>query len=270
MIGRQTGAIHLGQPVNWASPLNRGLVSWWLAIPQGAYFGGARFLDLCGRNHGTLTNAPTWGGAKGRPGGWGSLSFVKASIQYATHTRPFSAVDAFSVSMWLCPTATPGDFDGLWGLWDSDNNQFARWNGGGIQWFASNSANTATANITTSAITVNAWQHLVFVADGSDLRCYVNGVAGATAALTGPYIPGTGGTTWEIGKARSLPTDITVDDFAYHNRALSAADAVALWNESSRFRPTTLNRIRMPLVNSAGAAPANTKRRDLMLLGVGC
>ena len=70
------------QPVNPDAPLNRGLVSWWLA-GKGPYWGGPKFLDLCGKNHGTLTNGPTWRGALGRPGGHGSLLF-DGSDDYVT------------------------------------------------------------------------------------------------------------------------------------------------------------------------------------------
>jgi hypothetical protein len=77
MISRPSN-IDWSQPVNWDSPLNRGLVSWWLA-GENPYWGGARFLDLCQRNPGTLTGGPTWQGGKGRPGSCGAIDLDGAN-----------------------------------------------------------------------------------------------------------------------------------------------------------------------------------------------
>lgn len=52
----KTGAINWGSPVV-PGGLNTGLVSWWLARPG---ISGNTWYDLCGKNHGTLTNGPTW------------------------------------------------------------------------------------------------------------------------------------------------------------------------------------------------------------------
>lgn len=53
--------INLAHPPNETHPLNRGLVGWWVALPNRT---GKRWLDLSAQgNHGTLTNGPTWRGA---------------------------------------------------------------------------------------------------------------------------------------------------------------------------------------------------------------
>jgi len=49
------------RPINWSNPINRnhglnkGLLAWWLVVPQ--WNGGTVWRDLAGgRNNGTLTN----------------------------------------------------------------------------------------------------------------------------------------------------------------------------------------------------------------------
>jgi hypothetical protein len=68
--------LNYGNPVNPNAPLNRGLVGWWLNLPSRGK--GNTFFDLCGKYHGTLTNGPTWSGAR-RSGGFGSIECLDAS-----------------------------------------------------------------------------------------------------------------------------------------------------------------------------------------------
>ena len=66
-----TRSVDWRQPINWADPLNDGLVSWWIAVPN--YTAGtATWRDLCQRNDGTLTNfanVDTAWQTQGQPGG---------------------------------------------------------------------------------------------------------------------------------------------------------------------------------------------------------
>lgn len=74
MLDRVAGPL----TINRAHPLNRGRRAWWLALP-GRNYGGARWLDLVGTNHGVLTNMASgatsgWSGTA-RPGGRAQLRF---------------------------------------------------------------------------------------------------------------------------------------------------------------------------------------------------
>lgn len=71
--------VDMVNPVNRLHPLNRGLVSWWLALP--GTMGGSRFMDIMSPgpngNHGVLTNmnpVSDWIGSS-RLNGWGALDF---------------------------------------------------------------------------------------------------------------------------------------------------------------------------------------------------
>lgn len=81
---RGTGYVNMQRPVNWDSPLNRGLVSWWVVLPD-TNRGAVTWRDIAGTNHGTLTGmdpATDWVGST-RPGGLGSLDF-DGSNDYVT------------------------------------------------------------------------------------------------------------------------------------------------------------------------------------------
>lgn len=88
--------------VNKAAPLNRGLASWWMVLPNRLGGGGNTFRDWNGHNHGTL-NGPTWGG-RSHPG----LRFdaVNDYVSY-TNTIPFGSGD-FSVVANIVRLGTAG------------------------------------------------------------------------------------------------------------------------------------------------------------------
>src|SRR5690606_30479453 len=79
-----------------------GLISWWMVLPH--WRGGLTWRDLCGRNHGTLTNMdpPTdWVGPRGRPGGWGALDFDGSNDHVlVAHSNSFN-VSSLSVAAWV-------------------------------------------------------------------------------------------------------------------------------------------------------------------------
>lgn len=97
-----------GDPVAWDHPLNRGLVSWWLPLPgRGA---GFTLHDIAGKNHGTLTNGPTWAAGLGAGG---SVRYVGSSSQYTSVPPQFNgASGGFSVfgRTYLADTSTGGAF----------------------------------------------------------------------------------------------------------------------------------------------------------------
>jgi len=77
ILAPDTRSIDWRQPVNWSDPLNDGLVSWWLAIPNHTS-GTSTWRDLCGKNDGTLTNFANVDQAwqtQGQAGGFGALEF---------------------------------------------------------------------------------------------------------------------------------------------------------------------------------------------------
>ena len=253
-----------------------------MAIPQGAYFGGARLLDLAGKNHGTLTNGPTWGGAVGRPGGRGAVVFDGSNDHVLVGNIAAFSIAELTCSAWVRTTSTVAR-NGIVCKWDSgsgnDRQYLFEINAGGtLRAFVSTDGTFQAGNTVSgaTALAANTWYHVAFTTKASgSMIVYLNGVqdginASAPASIfsgTAPF--GIGFADYNVGTV-GQPFLGNLDDVRFDSVQKSATDIMALYNDSRQGYPTTLNRIRLPMVNSAGAAPANTKRRDLMLLGVGC
>jgi hypothetical protein len=270
-----TPTLNYGQLVNRQSPLNRGLVSWWLNLPQRGK--GNTWFDIAGRNHGTLSATPVWGGAVGRHAGHGRLNFVGGSAQGVNcgTSSEFTINNAITITLWFRPQVTTrGDIVTKWhngGSADDAFNLLYGLTSGKPQFFVSNGAGTtANSGVGSRAMVANTWYHLAGVCDGTNVRIFMDGAQEATAAMS-LTMPTLGTRTIWIGRNNHTDGYVSgdVDDVRIFNVAKVASEVDAIYRESLRGYLTTLNRIRMPLVNSAGAA-ANTKRRDLMLLGVGC
>lgn len=231
----RSGAINLGNPVS-SSPLNRGLVGWWLALPQ--RMGGLRFLDLCQPgNHGTLTNGPTWSSAAGRPGGFGSLSFDGIN-DYVT-IPAISLTNTHTVSAWVRLDAA--------GSYPMILTSAA---GPDLRFFVANRYPMYGANtVYAVAATLGEWNHYLATSNGTNTALYLNGTSVATSVVDGTTRSG----TINIGR-RSDGFYLTggIDDVRLWDRTLSADEARAAYNDSRTGYPQTLNRLPMRVYGTAG------------------
>jgi hypothetical protein len=239
------GEIDYGQPVARGHPLNRGLVSWWLAVPW--YMSGPRFIDLAGRSHGTLTNGTTWQGARGRPGGWGALTFDGTNDHVAVPDRAETGL--FTVSAWARSTSTSGTrgvftrseavaFTQNWMLFQRDAT--------GLFWSFQTSDGSSNEARSTIATTDGVWRQLVGVYSGSGaLTLYVDGKLAASNSGSSPGMNGFSVTS--IGSYASGSSDFwqgDIDDVKlWSGRALSSDDVAQLYRLSVRGYPGVLNRI---------------------------
>jgi hypothetical protein len=237
--------LNVTNPVNKKYSLNRGRISWWLNLPNRKNGGGLVFRDLMGRNHGTLTNGPTWRSATGRPGGFGALSF-DGTDDYLTAGIPPTTMN--TVAFWYF---VPASFSGLptplvqgddafndvvwdWGCYHDGANLTFHFQG------------TAPGGVFSIPLTGlgGTWAHICVVRKGDDTfaRGYLNGSLSNSDGL--------GTHTLTNAKAmRTLTVATTyavskIDDIAGWNRPFSAAEVLALYNESRLGYPRTLNWIR--------------------------
>ncbi len=246
--------LNAGSPVNWANPLNKGLVSWYLVSPLGhpGFRGGNRLLDLCGRNNGTLVNGPTWQGSTGRPGGWGSLSFNGSSSQYVDvpGVSINTGRDGYTFLCWFRVTNNST----LQGLGHSANTI----NGNGYQFFLNASGQlvakkfgggAAGEAISSTVIATNVWYFgaAVFVSI-NDRSVYLNGtLTGTNADIIGDQ----GTYPVQLGRA-ATGNYLTgaIDGFVLLDRALSAAEVWNLYDLSQRSYQGLLNTYRQKIVYS--------------------
>lgn len=104
--------VNPNSPINWRCLWNRGLVSWWMNLPQGVWGGGRKWRDLnrASLNDGTLTNmafpstsTSSWGPTT-RPGGFGEVRF-DGSDDYVTAGSSWAIQTSFTASVWFkCPS----------------------------------------------------------------------------------------------------------------------------------------------------------------------
>ncbi len=236
------------RPVNFAHPLNRGLVSWWL-VGRNPYWGGLTWRDLCNRNHGTLTNGPVWKGAT-RPGGWGAIGLGGSAKYVATSGSAFEfATSSFTVSFWV--NATSGIF--ILGTYSGFGWGMALGSSGQCSWlFYGAGANLDPyPNYPGGATTPDirgAWRHVAAVytrasgGTGLSVAAYVDGAFISSDTRANTSIAGSG--PLQIGDYSTQTQSLvgSLDDARIYNRALSAAEVRNLYDESRRGYPESLNR----------------------------
>lgn len=257
-----TPVLNYGQLVNRASPLNRGLVAWWLALPQGGK--GNTFFDICGKNHGTLTNGPTWGGSLGRPGGHGALDF-DGSNDYVNLGTGLDQNGELTASAWFNSRVAAGSDQrhiiSNSASGGSDNDyiiEFSRTAGKLSCVWGGNLILTAT-----TAVATNEWHHAVLVRSGASsnwtVTIYLDGKSdGSTTSAVNPNGSSAQTAIGAIGAGNARFWNGRLDDVRLWAKALSAADVAALYNDSRYGYPTTLNRIRLPVYGEAGGAAPTT------------
>jgi hypothetical protein len=251
------GEVYTGEAVNWDASLNRGLVSWWLALPDQQR--GNVFRDLCSRYHGTLTNGPTWGGSKGRPGAFGSLAFDAtddhiADIAYAPGSGGLTiACRTFGLNHAI-------QFRPFFGLSNGGTTSLQFWSGSatpssqihfyGVAAGATTGSAAPSTALTGDDIHVGTLDNIA----GGTMRYYRNGVELANDASSGNL---SAINTIHIGRGRVAAgtfayLNITSPWFAIWNRELSASEVAVLNAEDRLGNPNRLNWVRRQYVFDAG------------------
>jgi hypothetical protein len=231
-----------GGLVNQQHPLNRGLLGWWLALPQ--RYGGTQLVDVVGGYNATLTSGAAWT-ALPRAGGHGAL-FFDGTNDYATTpaTRAvFSdATRGLSVFAWVNR-----------GVSNANTYIFghrSRWafyviNSGGSDPLRISFFGVADVSSSTGAPTASIWYHLGVTMDAAGATTfYVNGKPAGTGTMTGDGGGAGTPTAMEMGAWTTEPAFSTQrqDDVRFYRRQLSAGEAFALYEQGLRGNPDTLAR----------------------------
>jgi hypothetical protein len=217
-------------------PSNNGLVGWW-KFDEGT---GTRATDSSGSGKtGTLVSSPTW--VAGKLGGAinfnGSTNYVSASSFPA-----LSAGAPFTISAWVYLASGAGSFPMIVDANTSSSAWFFGVNIGsgshaGLNLYLGSGTMQTTNN---TAFTTNTWHHVVGTYDGSVAKVYVDNVllstssSGTSAAKLSGLLVGNGtaaGNSFWKGN---------IDDLRIYNRALSAAEVLALYNTgAANFQSST-------------------------------
>ena len=237
-------AINLGQPVNRSAPLNRGLVAWWLAIPQRMQ--GNRFLDLCGVSHGVLRSGPLWSSPLGRPGGLGSIFFDGVNDDILAPTISIAADISFS--LWAKIVAYSGQ--GFFIQKGPVNSQWALYYDISFIRITGGSATTYSVAAPSNGV----WHHFVGTISGTTGTIYIDGISAGSGTITA--IANGSGSICIGSFDGGYYISGNLDDVRLYNRILSASEAWQLYNASRTGYRNELNRTRRPIAMEAAAAGA--------------
>jgi hypothetical protein len=252
-------SLHYGNLVNRACPLNRGLVSWWLSLPLGGK--GAAWFDIASKNHGTLTNGPTWSGALGRQGGCGALSLDGSDDNVAVSALVLT--EDFTVCQWLYPL-TIGGFQTAFTRGGTSWSMFMHGAAGGdIYWRLVGAESFVTLS---PDITTNEWQFVTWTRTGSDNVIYRNAVPAGSFSSAASI--GSGGMNFGVAGNGGAAWHGLQDDMRFFNGGKSAAEIAAIYNDSRQGYPQTLNRIRPVRLGTAAVGGTAARARFYALLNV--
>jgi len=271
-LGSSPEFVDWTNPVNRAHPLNRGLVSWWMAVPNRMGWGSLTWKDMCRKNDGTLNGMTGgisgWQGSQGRRGGNASVGFqgtFLGSDDYVNcgNGSSLNASSVVTVSCWVkkfsasanegfvCKWYTGADASScflLYGGQDAANDK--------ISFGIKQSDLTAVTHVGTVSVSTN-WTHLCGVADGSKVRLYINGVEDGS----GTSYDGTLNTTSRSLVLGRLRTDDTtypfrgrMDSIRISGTAFTASEVRALYREESAYCQNTLNRVPLAFMTPQAAA----------------
>lgn len=241
-------------PINRQHPLNRGLLRWWLTLPQ--KHGGGRWRELTGKSNATITGA-TATNARLRPGGWGCYEYDGTDDGAQTATIDLSGISTMTLSCALYWNAFADDNDMLF---ESSADSSAAARQGAISIlpnFATsssfgvrvNSSGTQFNGIRFTRPSAATWHWYSFCfnrAAGAQqvVAVYVDGVSQTLTTVTteATSTGGFGNWAWNFmcRNNASLYGAGKLDDVSIRNRIITAGEAKALYNESRAGYPNAI------------------------------
>lgn len=220
----------MGWPLDWSSPLSKGLVSLWLMNESS----GNRVQDLSGNgNTGSYTGTPEWNagfyGPQVRCDDDQYITFANKATDYITDKMTVvwigtpAQLTADRRYFFVGQYTTPNLNDYGWGLYINNSPYPPS--------FYIRTAGGVVTSDATSSLVVGQKVVIVGVYDGANLSIYVNGVLEDSGdAQTGNVdnnFPLVLGGAWWDGKYADIKTDV----FSIYNRALTTGEIAQLCRE---------------------------------------
>ena len=199
--------------------LNAGLVAYW------PFNGNTRDVTPYSEN-GTLVGSPSLTtDRKGRANSAYSFNGSTQSITYPTGSLPTSAI---TVSAWVKQSGLASFYNLINNQWTVNGGWLLYTDGTGIPRFGVYEASAQhNASCATGSFTSGVWHHLVGTYDGSTVKLYLDGNVCTTTASTSGSLAYT--TTISVGSTSGGATH-SIDDVRIYNRALTASEVSALYN----------------------------------------
>jgi len=184
--------------------------------------------DLTGNHNGTLQNGATY--AAGRVGQAFSFDGVDDFVDLGA----WNAGATWTLEAWVNPAALPTGRKGILGGYQSCADWGISLEDGKFGVTVNEPTACTRTYLWDQTPTTGAWYHVVGTNDGATARLYVNGVLRISGPVTANYI-GTGAGT-RIGGEVCCTGDFfpgLIDEPTIYNRALSAAEILAIYNAGS-------------------------------------
>lgn len=221
--------------VNYNHPLMRGIISRWQVIPN--FFGGSKFVDLCGRNHLILTSDVVWSAGKKTINTDGITSYAEGPIS----VTPTNGV---TLILDLTQMAIGGTFYQYGGIATSSFDDYRihirNTNGSLNVGYVTYSGGT---NSVSFGAGVQTPRQFALVADSTTLYAYINGNLVNTAARTNSAFNFSGSIGFAIGRqyGRGEYGAVNCRYASVHNRALSSIEILSLYKATNQKYDPTLN-----------------------------
>lgn len=197
-----------------------GMIAW---LP-----GDGTTTDLTGNHNGTLQNGATY--AAGKVGQAFSFDGVDDFVDLGA----WNAGATWTLEAWVNPAALPTGRKGILGGYQSCADWGISLEDGKFGVTVNEPTACTRTYLWDQTPTTGAWYHVVGTNDGATARLYVNGVLRISGPVTANYI-GTGAGT-RIGGEVCCTGDFfpgLIDEPTIYNRALSAAEILAIYNAGS-------------------------------------
>jgi hypothetical protein len=229
----------LGTPINWAHPLTKGLVGFWLFNESG----GDLANDLSGNgNHGTINNMafpPTSssGWNAGRRGT--ALSFDGSNDYVISSSGPnFDNQSEISISMWVKVNSGVSDYlIELPEISSGSNGVGLRYDSNTIDYHVVTHSDNSFTDVSGS-VSLGRWYHIALIYNGVTLTGYKDGVSvGSHDVTLGTGIKHASGEV-NIGRFGTLGGSCfqgQIDEVRIYNRALSAQEIKQLYYSYADF-----------------------------------
>lgn len=268
MLAQLPKILNYGRPINWNAPLNRGLVGWWMTLPQQPARAKGIFRNLVGKNHAVCGS--TIAVSSLRPL---TTNVSGTSLKFDGTTNSVAEVSGsdysfgagnFSFGGWLNPSTGP--------QFSISTRSTATTQGFEIVPDTSSSRGlrlgTSVGNYTTTVpTTANEWQHLFATVDvvAGSSKCFVNGVLKETLAIAGTI---TNTQTLRFGQRNVSVYTGLLNDIRIYSRALSNDMVLRLYRASRTGYRMELNWLdNNPWSVYATDSPGANRRRRVLLTG---
>ncbi len=172
-----------GARVDWGNPINDGLIGWWL-FNEGA---GGSVQNVAGDNIGVTVNANPVNWVGSPQGGTIDFDGTDDYINIGDALLTLSGQTGFAASMWVNPDVINfTDHRGILARGASATRTPWIWGPSGGNFIRMNLETTlGVIDVSSAALTIGVWTHLVFSWDGDLCTVYKDGIAGDTDTLGG-------------------------------------------------------------------------------------